>query len=179
LTSCAPPQDRLIQNRKARLLGQLTAGIAHEIKNPLNFVNNFAALSAELTDELNDMLKPAAISEKIRDEVDQLTTLLKDNLEKVVQHGKARRLHRQEHVAAFAGRLRRAPACGYQFRFSMRVSILPITAHAQKKGEFNITVQRDFDADAGTIELFPQEITAHSSSDRERRLCRDKAQDRG
>ena len=81
-------QDRLVQTEKLASLGQLTAGIAHEIKNPLNFVNNFSALSAELTDELNDVLKPAALSETIREEVDELTKMLKDNLEKVVQHGK-------------------------------------------------------------------------------------------
>ena len=50
-------QDRLVQTEKLASLGQLTAGIAHEIKNPLNFVNNFAALSAELTDELKDVLE--------------------------------------------------------------------------------------------------------------------------
>ena len=69
-------------------LGQLTAGIAHEIKNPLNFVNNFAALSSELTDELSDVLKPVALPDKIREEVKELTGTLKDNLERVVQHGK-------------------------------------------------------------------------------------------
>ncbi len=81
-------QDRLVQTEKLASLGQLTAGIAHEIKNPLNFVNNFSALSAELTDELNDVLKSATLADKIREEVDELTGLLKDNLEKVVQHGK-------------------------------------------------------------------------------------------
>jgi C4-dicarboxylate-specific signal transduction histidine kinase len=59
-------QDRLVQTEKLASLGQLTAGIAHEIKNPLNFVNNFSALSAELTDELNDVLGPAALNDKIR-----------------------------------------------------------------------------------------------------------------
>src|SRR5947208_2006735 len=81
-------QDRLVQTEKLASLGQLTAGIAHEIKNPLNFVNNFSALSAELTDELNDVLKPVAMEDKVRGEVDELTGLLKENLEKVVQHGK-------------------------------------------------------------------------------------------
>ncbi|MGH2266662.1 histidine kinase dimerization/phospho-acceptor domain-containing protein, partial [Enterococcus faecalis] len=69
-------------------LGQLTAGIAHEIKNPLNFVNNFAALSGELIDELNEVLKPVSLDDKTREEVDELSHMLKGNLEKVVQHGK-------------------------------------------------------------------------------------------
>ena len=82
-------QDRLVQTEKLASLGQLTAGIAHEIKNPLNFVNNFSALSAELIDELNDVLKPAALDgQEQREEIDELTHMLKGNLEKVVQHGK-------------------------------------------------------------------------------------------
>src|SRR5205814_7911462 len=75
-------QDRLVQTEKLASLGQLTAGIAHEIKNPLNFVNNFSALSAELTDELNDLLKPAPLDDKMRGEADELTGMIKDNLEK-------------------------------------------------------------------------------------------------
>ena len=51
-------QDRLVQTQKLASLGQLTAGIAHEIKNPLNFVNNFSVVSTELIDELQDALKP-------------------------------------------------------------------------------------------------------------------------
>src|SRR3984893_13312781 len=88
LEELSTAQDRLVQTEKLASLGQLTAGIAHEIKNPLNFVNNFSALPAELIDELNDVLKPAALDDKVREEIGELTQMLKSNLEKVVQHGK-------------------------------------------------------------------------------------------
>src|SRR5205814_7930640 len=81
-------QDRLVQTEKLASLGQLTAGIAHAIKNPLNFVNNFSALSAELVGEMNDVLTVATLDKKIRGELEELAQTLKSNLEKVVQHGK-------------------------------------------------------------------------------------------
>ena len=67
-------QDRLVQTQKLASLGQLTAGIAHEIKNPLNFVNNFSTLSQELVDELGDALKPVAVDDKKREELDDSPT---------------------------------------------------------------------------------------------------------
>ena len=151
-------QDRLVQTEKLASLGQLTAGIAHEIKNPLNFVNNFSALSAELTDELNDMLKPAALDDKMREEVDELTGMLKDNLEKVVQHGKrADSIVKNMLLHSREGSREHRPADIN----SLLDESLNLAYHGARaeKGEFNITLQRDFDADAGTIELFPQEIT--------------------
>src|SRR4029078_4543549 len=81
-------QDRLVQTQKLASLGQLTAGIAHEIKNPLNFVNNFSAVSGELIDDLQDALKGISLDNKMRAEIDDLTKTLRGNLEKVVQHGK-------------------------------------------------------------------------------------------
>ncbi|MGB9016795.1 MAG: GAF domain-containing protein, partial [Pseudolabrys sp.] len=80
-------QDRLVQTQKLASLGQLTAGIAHEIKNPLNFVNNFSGVSAELIDELRDTLK-GPLDDKARAEINELTDTLRSNLDKVMQHGK-------------------------------------------------------------------------------------------
>ncbi len=151
-------QDRLVQTQKLASLGQLTAGIAHEIKNPLNFVNNFSAVSAELTDELNDVLKPAALNKKMREEVDELTRLLKDNLEKVVQHGKRADsivknmlLHSRE--GSGEHRLTEINAL-----LDESLNLAYHGARAEKR-EFNITLQRDFDEMAGAVDLFPQEIT--------------------
>jgi two-component system, NtrC family, sensor kinase len=151
-------QDRLIQTEKLASLGQLTAGIAHEIKNPLNFVNNFSALSAELTDELNDMLKPVAMNGKVREEVDELTGLLKDNLEKVVLHGKrADSIVKNMLLHSREGSREHRPA-NINSLLDESLNLAYHGARAER-GDFNITLQRDFDADAGTIELFPQEIT--------------------
>ena len=151
-------QDMLVQTEKLASLGQLTAGIAHEIKNPLNFVNNFSALSAELTDELNGVLKPAPLTDKLRQEVDELTGLLKDNLEKVVQHGKRADFIVKNmllHSREGSGEQR---AADINALLDESLNLAYHGARAEKPG-FNITLQRDFDPNAGMIELFPQEMT--------------------
>ena len=151
-------QDRLIQTEKLASLGQLTAGIAHEIKNPLNFVNNFSALSAELTDELNDTLKPVAMDGKVREEVDELTGMLKDNLEKVVQHGK-----RADSIVK--NMLLHSREGSGEHRLADINAIvdesLNLAYHGARaeKPNFNVTMQRSFDPAVGTADVYPQEIT--------------------
>ncbi|HXE09188.1 MAG TPA: GAF domain-containing protein, partial [Acidobacteriaceae bacterium] len=81
-------QDRLVQTEKLASLGQLTAGIAHEIKNPLNFVNNFSAISVELIDELREALGGVHVDDNLRGEINEIAQMLQGNLDKVVQHGK-------------------------------------------------------------------------------------------
>jgi len=151
-------QDRLIQTEKLASLGQLTAGIAHEIKNPLNFVNNFSALSAELTDELNGLLKHAALTDTMREEVNELTKLLKENLEKVVQHGKRADsivknmlLHSREG----SGEQR---AADINAIVEDTLNLAYHGARAEKSG-FTITLRQNLDPRAGAVELYPQEIT--------------------
>ncbi len=151
-------QDRLVQTEKLASLGQLTAGIAHEIKNPLNFVNNFSSLSTELIDELNDVIKTTTIDGKTREEIDELTHMLKGNLEKVVQHGKRADsivknmlLHSREG----AGEHRQADINAI---VEESLNLAYHGARAEKSG-FNITLKRDLDPAAGMIDVYPQEIT--------------------
>src|SRR6201993_5644282 len=81
-------QDRLVQTKKLASLGQLTAGIAHEIKNPLNFVNNFSSLSIELAVELQEAIKSQQFNDEKRAEIHDLLDMLQSNLGKIVHHGK-------------------------------------------------------------------------------------------
>jgi two-component system NtrC family sensor kinase len=151
-------QDRLVQTEKLASLGQLTAGIAHEIKNPLNFVNNFSALSAELIEEMKDVLSDVSLDNNKREELDQITKMLKDNLEKVVQHGK-----RADSIVK--NMLQHSRQGSSEHRIVDINAIVDESlnlayhgARAEKEG-FSITLQRDLDASVGMADVYPQEIT--------------------
>ena len=151
-------QDRLIQTEKLASLGQLTAGIAHEIKNPLNFVNNFSALSVELIDELDAGLKSVALDGKRREEIDEITHMLKGNLERVIQHGKrADSIIRNMLVHSREGSGERRPT-DINAIVDESLNLAYHGARAERSG-FNITLKRDLDPNAGTADLYPQEIT--------------------
>ena len=83
-------QASLLHAEKMAALGQLTAGVAHEIKNPLNFVNNFADLSVELLNELKETAAPAVatLGDHTRAEINEIVQTLTGNLEKIVEHGR-------------------------------------------------------------------------------------------
>ena len=151
-------QDRLVQTEKLASLGQLTAGIAHEIKNPLNFVNNFSALSGELIDELNDLLGSATLDDKAREEIDELTNMLKGNLEKVVQHGKrADSIVKNMLLHSREGSGEHRPA-DINAIVEESLNLAYHGARAEKSG-FNITLSATSIPAAGMIDLYPQEIT--------------------
>lgn len=151
-------QDRLIQTEKLASLGQLTAGIAHEIKNPLNFVNNFSSISTELIDELNEVLQTASLDGKTKDEVDVLTGMLRGNLEKVVQHGKrADSIVRNMLLHSREGSGEHRPA---EINAIVEESLnLAYHGARAERPSFNVTLERDLDPTAGMADVYPQEIT--------------------
>jgi two-component system, NtrC family, sensor kinase len=151
-------QDRLVQTEKLASLGQLTAGIAHEIKNPLNFVNNFSALSAELVEELRQLLAVVALEPKTRADVDDVARLLKGNLEKVAQHGKrADSIVKNMLLHSRQGSMERATV-DLNALVEESLNLAYHGARAENQ-EFKIKLERSFDPAAGEVDLFPQEIT--------------------
>jgi GAF domain-containing protein len=151
-------QDRLVQTQKLASLGQLTAGIAHEIKNPLNFVNNFSAVSVELIDELRQALTGAHLDSKLRAEISEIADTLQGNLDKVVQHGKRA-------DAIVKNMLLHSREGSGEHRIvdinTLVEESLNLAWHgtrAEKQG-FDIALERSFDPAAGEVDLFPQDIT--------------------
>ena len=151
-------QDRLVQTQKLASLGQLTAGIAHEIKNPLNFVNNFSGVSAELIDELQEALTDVSFNEKRRGEITDLMQTLRGNLDKVVQHGKradAIVKNMLLHSREGSGEHR---VVDINALVEESLNLAYHGARAEKQG-FNITMERSLDPSAGQADVFPQDIT--------------------
>jgi signal transduction histidine kinase len=151
-------QDRLIQTEKLASLGQLTAGIAHEIKNPLNFVNNFSGVSVELIDELRETLDRVKVDEKTRTEIAELASTLRDNLDKIVQHGKrADAIVKNMLLHSREGSGEHRPV-DVNNLVEESLNLAYHGARAEKQG-FTITLERSFDPTAGEFDIFPQEIT--------------------
>jgi GAF domain-containing protein len=151
-------QDRLVQTEKLASLGQLTAGIAHEIKNPLNFVNNFSAVSVELIDELRQALGGAHLDNKLRAEISEIADTLQGNLDKVVQHGKrADVIVKNMLLHSRQGSGEHRPV-DINALVDESLNLAYHGARAEKQG-FTITLERSFDPAAGEVDLFPQEIT--------------------
>ena len=151
-------QDRLVQTEKLASLGQLTAGIAHEIKNPLNFVNNFSALAIDLIGELQEKLQAARLDSEVNAQITELADMLKGNLGKVVEHGKRADLIVKNmllHSRQESGEHR---PVGVNALVAESLNLAYHGARAAKQG-FNITLEQSLDPAAGKVDVFAQEIT--------------------
>jgi two-component system NtrC family sensor kinase len=151
-------QDRLVHTEKLASLGQLTAGIAHEIKNPLNFVNNFASLSKELAGELREKIESASLIGAIRLDALEIINTLVGNLDKVAQHGKRADsivknmlLHSREGTGEH-----RPTTINALVEESLNLAYHGARA---ERPDFNMKLERELDPAAGEADIFPQEIT--------------------
>lgn len=159
LTRGQQMQTQLVKQEKLASLGQLTAGIAHEIKNPLNFVNNFAQLSGELMDELIEELnenpeKP--VGEALKD-VEDLFSDLKTNTEKISVHG----LRADGIVKSMLAHSRKTPGDLQPVGLNKLVDeYVGLAYHGMRAqhNKFNVDIQRDFDDSVGEVELVREEL---------------------
>ena len=159
MTDLRRTQDRLVQTEKLASLGQLTAGIAHEIKNPLNFVNNFSDLSVDLLDELHDAVAPDKLdlTPALRGEIDEITTILKGNLEKIAHHGRrADSIVKNMLLHSRTGPSEHRPI-DVNSTVEEALNLAYHGARAETPG-FNITMEKELDPAAGVVDAYPQEF---------------------
>jgi two-component system NtrC family sensor kinase len=159
LSELKAAQASLLHAQKMSALGQLTAGIAHEIKNPLNFVNNFAGLSNELLDELKEMATPAlaALDADTRADIDETIDMLSGNLDKIAEHGRRADNIVKSMLAHSRGSSGERQQIDLNALVDEALNLAYHGARAQDQN-FNITMERDFDASLAPVELVPQDM---------------------
>ncbi len=153
-------QDRLVQSEKLASLGQLTAGIAHEIKNPLNFVNNFADLSAELIAELREVTAKAGatLDPGLGAEIEELCQMVHDNLGKIAAHGRRADSIVRNMLAHSRDGTSERVTVDFNALVEETLNLAWHGARAERPG-FNVTLEKRLDPTAGQLDLYPQEFT--------------------
>lgn len=153
-------QQQLIMREKLASLGQITAGIAHEIKNPLNFVNNFSHISGDLLIEIEEGLhgELAEIDAERREKVEELFIMLRSNLRKIAKHGERADSIVRNMLQHSRGDSGGAQSCDLNAILAESIDFAAHAAHSRDL-QFNVAIERDFDAKIGQLMLAPQEIS--------------------
>ena len=151
-------QDQIVMREKLAALGELTAGVAHEIRNPLNFVNNFSEVSAELLQELNEILEEGGetLNEEQRGLIQDISQDLSSNLERIRSHGsRANRIvHDMLMMGRGSGEHRSTDINGLVDEYSK----LAYHSARATNTEFQLDLQQDFDQDVGELDVIPQDL---------------------
>jgi signal transduction histidine kinase len=152
-------QASLVHAQKMAALGQLTAGIAHEIKNPLNFVNNFAGLSVELLDELKEAARAVgALDPGKRAEIVEVIRMLTGNLEKIVEHGRRADGIVRSMLQHSRGSSDDRQPTNLNALAEEAMNLAYHGARAQDPN-FDIELEHDLDSNLAPVDVVPQELT--------------------
>ena len=151
-------QDQIVMREKLAALGELTAGVAHEIRNPLNFVKNFSEVSEELIVELREVLEEGGenINDDQRDLIQEISGDLSSNLERIRSHGD--RANRIVHDMLMMGR---GSAVWQSTEINMLLDEYARLAYHSARAtdpEFQLDLQQDLDPEAGELEVIPQDL---------------------
>ena len=158
LANLREAQDQIIASQKLAELGELTAGVAHEIKNPLNFVKNFAEASSELIEELRETLDEVreSIDEEQRGLIDEICQDLTQNLERIQGHGE-----RADRIVRDMLRMGRSSGGRQPTEInSLLEEHVRLAFHSARASDenFQLDMQDDYDPDAGEIDVVPQDL---------------------
>ena len=157
LTELKASQLQLVQKEKMASLGELTAGIAHEIQNPLNFVNNFAEINAELLTEMKERLLEEPLPEALKKDIDPLVNDLTENLHKILQHGK-----RADNIVKNMLQHSRKQSGEMQLTDfnALADEYLKLSYHGYRAKHklFNCTINTSFDESIDKINIIPEDI---------------------
>ena len=151
-------QDQIVMREKLAALGELTAGVAHEIKNPLNFVKNFSEVSEELIDELKEALEDIEeqIPEDDRSYIDEITGDLTGNLKRIQSHGERanRIVHDMLQMGRDSGDLQPTDINGLLDEYAR----LAYHSARASDSEFQLDILRELDPDMGDVDVIPQDL---------------------
>ena len=152
-------QDQIVMREKLAALGELTAGVAHEIKNPLNFVKNFSEVSSELLEEVEEIMKEnedGSLDEDQREEIGEIFEDLSGNLKLIQGHGE-----RANRIVTDMLKMGRGAAGREQADINRLVDEhIALAYHSARATDpnFNLTIEKDFDPDLGTLEIVSQDV---------------------